>query len=1194
MSDVHQDDETRAGDATLSQGLRAVLAAADELLACPDLDTLVRRTVELPRERLGIERCSLFVRDGGLFSGTYGTDMEGHTTDEREYHTPTAEYMPAIVLVPPPEGPRWVHIPSTMHEWNGEGSYEAIAEGWVACTPFWHGTELAGVMWNDRAISGAPVDVQQQEMLAVYASLVGSVLGRRRAESKQETLMRAVLGAVDELLACPDLDALHRRAVELAREKLGVERCSLTVRDGDWMQGTYSTDLAGQTADERGYRRPFDEYWAGAPQPPSPDRPRWECEPSPLNEWDGAGFRPIGDGWIAGTHIWQSGEFVGVLWNDNAVTRGPVDPQQQDALAVYASFVGSLIARRRAESRQATLMRAVLEAAQELMQCPDTDTLHRRAVEIARSKLGVERCALFLVEDAAIRGTYGTDDKGNLVDERAVWHERSEDWEPLLRHEFTGGPAWELQSGTDLTYWNGASIEVLGTGWVARNVLATSEGPIGLFWNDAALSGAPPDRVQQWFIAVYCSVLASILQRKRAEESQERMAEGLERVVTAARELMGSEDPESLYRRGVELARERLGLERCGLFLWDGQRLRGTYGTDYEGRTTDERALSVEREGAWGRALHLRAPGEKAYDIEYLPLSYFDGEKQVVGKRAWVAMTTLATTDRVIGGFSNDAAISGTAPDEIQQQVLSVYCSVLASLIELKRAEQQVSDSQRRFQALIENSNDVIMTVDEGLLLSYVSPSVTRVAGWQTDELTGHHLSEFVHPDDRERIGEVIRRRFGGQMPGPPAEFRGRCNDGRWLEMEALSTMPDAGSPIDGMVITARDISDRKHLEQHVRQASKLEAIGTLAGGIAHDFNNLLTGVLGYAELLLSREPDARSARNLRSIQQLAERGAGLVRQLLVFSRGQSGQRVPVDLNEVIANHARLLRRVIGEDVHQVLDLAPDLHTVSADAGQVEQVLMNLAINARDAMPGGGTLTITTSNVVLGEEPDGAALHAQPGCYACVRVSDTGHGMDAATLERAFEPFFTTKPVGQGTGLGLATVYGIVRQHGGAIDVDSVPGRGTTVTFYLPMTSAPARRDDTARRELNEFSGTETILVVEDEPSVLELVCRVLDGQGYRVLPAPTPADAQAAFAQRPDDIDLLISDLVMPQMTGVELLDSLVAQRPGLRVLYMSGYADHPALRQSSQTDGRPFLPKPFGPTELAAKVREVLDARE
>ncbi len=369
--------------------------------------------------------------------------------------------------------------------------------------------------------------------------------------------------------------------------------------------------------------------------------------------------------------------------------------------------------------------------------------------------------------------------------------------------------------------------------------------------------------------------------------------------------------------------------------------------------------------------------------------------------------------------------------------------------------------------------------------------------------------------------------------------------------------------------------------EEQLRQAQKMEAVGRLAGGVAHDFNNLLTIINGYGEIVLAGLPEGNPVRGLvAQMKQAGDRAASLTRQLLAFSRQQVIVPQILDLNGVVTDAAKLLRRLIGEDIELTTALDPALGRVKADPGQVEQVLMNLAVNARDAMPAGGTLTVETANV----ERDG-------GRYVLLRVADTGCGMDAATKARVFEPFFTTKGPGKGTGLGLSVVHGVVQQAGGRIEVDSEPGRGTTFRVYLPLEENAVPRQKPAAVPVSSPGGTETLLLVEDEEAVRGLTRMTLEAGGYRVLEASHGAEALRLAERHAEPIHLLVTDVVMPGMSGRELADRLTASRPGLRVLYLSGYTDDAVVRNGVLEAGVAFLQKPFGVDALARKVREVLD---
>ncbi|HEY0469126.1 MAG TPA: ATP-binding protein [Polyangiaceae bacterium] len=395
-----------------------------------------------------------------------------------------------------------------------------------------------------------------------------------------------------------------------------------------------------------------------------------------------------------------------------------------------------------------------------------------------------------------------------------------------------------------------------------------------------------------------------------------------------------------------------------------------------------------------------------------------------------------------------------------------------------------------------------------------------------------------------------------------------------------------------------REVDERKRAqealalaEEQLRQAQKLEAVGRLAGGVAHDFNNLLSVIMCCASLLEREDSPVSPAQAAEEITRASERAAVLTRQLLAFSRQQMLAPRVLDLNEVVRGTGEMLERVIGEDVELVVLPQAELWRTRMDASQLEQVLMNLVVNARDAMPAGGKLVIETCNVEIPPPITGGAMGVAPGCWVVLRVRDTGVGMDQATALRAFEPFYTTKQQGRGTGLGLSTVYGIVKQSGGHITLDSVKGRGTTFEVYLPRTLDGLSSRSSAHALHEPAPGNETLLLVEDDDQVRSVAQEILKLQGYRVLPAGTPADALQLSARFPERIHLMLTDVVMPEMNGRDLAQRLLAERPDLQVLYMSGYADR-ALNSDDALTSATFLQKPLTPASLAHAVRRVLDA--
>jgi signal transduction histidine kinase/ActR/RegA family two-component response regulator len=424
-----------------------------------------------------------------------------------------------------------------------------------------------------------------------------------------------------------------------------------------------------------------------------------------------------------------------------------------------------------------------------------------------------------------------------------------------------------------------------------------------------------------------------------------------------------------------------------------------------------------------------------------------------------------------------------------------------------------------------------------------------------------------------------------------------RENEKRYVEVSALPIM-DKGGQIVQVVHTARDITERKLAEQErlalqeqVRQSQKMEAIGLLAGGIAHDFNNILTVISGSTQLAMMdlEEGDPLRA-NLEEIKKASDRAADLTRQLLAFSRKQILEMKVLDLNEVLQRLNKMLRRVIGEDTGLEMIASEPLGKVRVDPGQMEQVIMNLVVNARDAMPGGGKLILETANAELDEGYARMHIGVKPGSYVMLSVNDTGAGMTQEVKERIFEPFFTTKEMGKGTGLGLSTVYGIVKQSGGNIWVYSEPGKGTTFKIYLPRVDEPL--EERKEREIQEVPmGSETVLVVEDEEAVRKLAARLLKKQGYKVLEAPDGGQAIILCEKYHEPIHLILSDVVMPGMSGRRLAEQLKEIHPEVKVLYMSGYTDNAILHHGVLEPGINFLQKPFTVDGLARKVREALD---
>jgi two-component system cell cycle sensor histidine kinase/response regulator CckA len=498
--------------------------------------------------------------------------------------------------------------------------------------------------------------------------------------------------------------------------------------------------------------------------------------------------------------------------------------------------------------------------------------------------------------------------------------------------------------------------------------------------------------------------------------------------------------------------------------------------------------------------------------------------------------------------------------------------------------------SEERFRRLFD-SNSIGITISNlsGDLLE-TNDAYLDMLGFTREEFLagkvhGAELTAAEHVGGDQKAIEALQR----TGVAPPWEKEFLRKDGSHVPVLIGVAMLEASDATCIAYIV--DLSERRRLERQFQQAQKMEAVGQLAGGVAHDFNNLLTVILGYTDLLAAKlEPGSLEVQDLDEIRAAGERAATLTRQLLAFSRQQVLERKVLDVNDLTLHTETMLRRLIGEDIEVVTVLDPALRRVFADSGQLEQVMMNLAVNARDAMPRGGKLTIETANVELDEAY--ARLHesAKPGSYVMIAVSDTGVGMTTDTLAHLFEPFFTTKERGKGTGLGLATVYGIVKQSGGYIWVYSEVGKGTTFKTYLPIADRAMEEDALPPDVRAPLAGSETVLLVEDEESVRALCRSILESHGYKVLQAESGRKGLDVSDRYPFPIHLLLTDVVMPEMGGTDLAARLEVLRPGVRVLYMSGYTDDAIFRHGLLEKGQVFLQKPFTPDNLARKVREAL----
>jgi PAS domain S-box-containing protein len=537
-------------------------------------------------------------------------------------------------------------------------------------------------------------------------------------------------------------------------------------------------------------------------------------------------------------------------------------------------------------------------------------------------------------------------------------------------------------------------------------------------------------------------------------------------------------------------------------------------------------------------------------------------------------------------GASGDlsARVSVTGKDE-----LAFLANAINGMLEdLQRAETERDEGRARLGMIIEKMPAVLWTTDAGLVFTSSVGAGLEHLGLKPNQTVGSALQEYFRTDDPDFPPIAAHRRaLAGEAVSYEMDWQKRVFE------SYVQPLRDADGQVAGVIGVGLDITDRKHLADQLRQSQKMQAVGQLAGGVAHDFNNLLMVVKGHAEILLNRMPEGSPLRNsVEQVDKAADRAASLTRQLLAFSRMQVLQPRLLDLDEVVGGMTKMFSRVMGENIELTFVPGAKLGRVKADPGQIEQVLLNLVVNARDAMENGGRITIETSNVQLDRDYSAKHHNIEPGPWVMLTVSDTGCGMDAQTQSRIFEPFFTTKAQGKGTGLGLATVYGVVKQSGGFIYVYSEVGQGTTFKVYLPEVVADIRKE-VAEKPAAAPSGKETILFVEDEESVRELVREYLSGAGYRILEACDGVQALEVAAGHKGAIDMLVTDVVMPRLSGRELASRIAAERPNVKILFISGYTDDSIFRHGVLEGGVAYLQKPFNLKSIAQKIREVLDGQ-
>jgi PAS domain S-box-containing protein len=592
----------------------------------------------------------------------------------------------------------------------------------------------------------------------------------------------------------------------------------------------------------------------------------------------------------------------------------------------------------------------------------------------------------------------------------------------------------------------------------------------------------------------------------------------------------------------------------------------------------------------------LRALRSARYDVilaDYRMPNWSGLEALLALRREGSEVPFILVTGTVGEQVAVECIKKGAADYILKDRLARLPFAVARALDDVDAAHERRKAEQNRdlLASIVESSDDGIIGVSaDGRILSW-NRGARAIYDYSAEEIVGKPITALFMPEGLDQLNDAIKMLVHGQSV-ERYETRGRTSQGRTIEVAVtLSPLRNAEESSGGASAIVRDITEQKQLQRELFVAQKMDAIGRLAAGVAHDFNNMLTVVTGYCEMILD-EIKAHDPlyHEISEIKKAGERASSLTRQLLAFSRKQILKPQVLDLNSIVTDMDRMLRRLIGEDVDLVTVLDPHLGAVSADPGQIEQVIMNLAVNARDAMPKGGKLTIETINLDLHDVVTQRHVKVSPGEYVGLAIRDTGAGMDLETQARIFEPFFTTKGQGEGTGLGLSTVYGIVEQSGGRILVFSEPGHGSTFNIYLPRLQQRPSPLGTVQ-VIMQPHGSETILVVEDEDAVRTLLCSILQKQGYTILHAKNGGEGLLVCEQYVGKIHLMMTDVIMPAMSGGDLANRVQGIRPEMRVLFMSGYTDTAIVHHGVLAPGTAFLEKPFTPLTVARKVREVLE---
>ncbi|MCB1069724.1 MAG: response regulator [Kiritimatiellae bacterium] len=1019
-----------------------------------------------------------------------------------------------------------------------------------------------------------------------------------------------------EVMNVAGREALLRRAVEIPKEKLGLRRCSIFLRETHQLRGTFGTDLDGKPTEESDFLLPIRGKWKAQLDQWDANLENWMIEESVPLWGPGAGNRQGEIPWAVVTPIKGADkQTIAVFCNDPGFSGEQIDPHQQHLLAIYCSMLGSILERQfslEAMQERDRILLSLTEASQHLLTMNNGRDAIEQTLRIMGEMTQSNRVLLIKQKVSALEDTAELTipyewNRGRLpaMKEQDRFMDLFRDGDELLLP-----PDWAKEELTLLSQEGGdGPVSGILQGIQASSILIAPIRTHIQRWGFLVLCRAESED-PEWpepllrATQTFSSSLAGAIGRFEAEETLKVRDQTLRGVASATNTLLTSAAFEQGVLNALEIIAEAVNVERVyivenirdALNVTPQARLSYYWSRQQVAYAANGDQAQWSYDSAFPGWYHIMKNGQTipGHVLDVLHGTTFSQSAEV---RAILFCPIMVEGDfwGFIGLDDHDAARVWSSND---RSVLTTIAGSLGGAIARKRAEDTLRESEGQFRSLIENASDMILEISPDGIIYYASPSVERDLKCPNGGLLGKSFFQWIKPEDQIAVVSACGRAMNQLREQPFVEFRLQQDDQtiRWIEAAIKpSRMVDRAHLL---ILNARDITERKHSEEALQQSEallrhsqKMEAMGRLAGGVAHDFNNLLTVILGYSEMLGKRLPDDAVMREeLQEMSRAAERAHGLTRQLLAFSRKQTVEPGKLHLNKIVQEMKTLLKRSLTEQVEITTQLAQDLWTIQADPGQIEQIIINLAVNARDAMPSGGRLLIETLNETIRTPVMVGQFTINPGEYVALRMQDNGTGMTSEVMSHLFEPFFTTKEVGKGTGLGLSMVYGIINQYEGQILVESQLGKGTTFTIFFPRVRGDLPLE-TPAAETSDHPGTETILIVEDEDTVRKLAEKMLLLKGYRILTAANGHEALVLYRQHAGEIDLILSDVVMPGMSGRALTEAIREISPDVPIVYMSGYARNSIEDSDVSINEETFVQKPFTPAVLYRKIRSALD---